>query len=110
MHKGTGLVALLLLGLVMSGCSGSSTIVGKWEGADESLTLIAYDFRNDGTFTVTVAGVPVEGTYEIVDSNTIRMTISVLGVQQSTDVDFTRDGDALTLNLEGSPQIFHKVR
>lgn len=109
MKMRTVLMALLLLGLMLPACKGGTSITGKWEGTNETLAIVTYEFREDGTFTVTVAGVPIEGTYKMIDSNTMELTISVLGVETVSRVDFVRSGDKLTLTLDGVPRIFRKV-
>jgi hypothetical protein len=107
--KRQALLVLLALGIILSGCKGGTSITGKWEGTDETLALVTYEFRDDGTFTMTVAGVPVEGTYRIVDSNTMELTISVAGVETVSTVDFERSGDSLKLTLDGFPRVFRKT-
>jgi len=108
MKTRAAVASIVLLGIFLSACKGGTSITGKWEGTDETLALVTYDFRDDGSFTVTVAGVPIVGTYEMVDSNTMQLTISVLGVETVSTVDFVRSGDSLTLTLDGVPRIFRR--
>lgn len=109
MKMRTALMVLFLFASILSGCKGGTSITGKWEGTDETLAIVTYEFRGDGTFTMIVAGVPIEGTYRIVDSNTMELTISVLGVETVSRVNFVRSGDKLTLTLDGVPRIFRRV-
>lgn len=108
-RKAAVLAVLIGLGLFLSACKGGTSITGKWEGTDETLALVRYEFKEDGTFTMTVAGIPIEGTYRMVDSNTMELTISVAGVETVSTVDFVKSGDSLTLTLDGFPRIFRKV-
>lgn len=110
MLRRTGIGIFILLGILVSACSSGSSLLGKWETTDETLgATISFEFQNDGVMVMGFEGLTIEGTYQMVDADTFTMAISMLGVEQSTEVDFARAGDTLTLTIEGDPQEFHRV-
>ena len=91
MKTTTKLLAVLLVltmacGLLAS-CGGKS-IVGKWEAG-----TMTYEFKGDGTYTLTVAGQTTEGKYEIKDG---KLSFDGLG-----GLAYSVSGDKLTINLMG---------
>lgn len=105
----TLLSVVLVLAILLASCSASSRLVGKWEGIDElSGADIFIQFNSDGTAQSgsSALGVTSEGTYEVIDSDTLALSNSE-GVSQS--LDFTLEGDTLTLTADGQDLILHKV-
>lgn len=104
------LSVVFVLGIILAACSSGSSLIGKWEASDETLGMsFVFEFKTDGTLGMSIEGMSIEGTYEMVDADTFNMTISMLGQSQTTPVDFVRAGNELTLTIEGSPQVFTKI-
>ncbi|MEX1247664.1 MAG: hypothetical protein WEA61_04215 [Anaerolineales bacterium] len=98
------------LGLLLAACSGGSSLLGKWEGTEDSTGLtFTFEFKSGGVLEMGLAGITIEGTYEMVDADTFNMTIDMLGQSQTEAVDFSRSGNTLNLTISGDTLEFHKV-
>lgn len=60
------IVVVACVTLFVSGCGSSpqDMIVGKWE-SDQGLGKIAAEFTKDGKATITMFGMPAQGTYKL---------------------------------------------
>ena len=81
---------LAMMTALLASCGGddAKAIVGKWEGNGQ-----VYEFKEDGTYVLTVLDKDTTGTYEIKDEKLI-----LNGVSQ---MDYTLEGDTLTISLMG---------
>jgi hypothetical protein len=88
---------VLALALALAGC-GSSPLVGRWENTDVGLA-VAVEFRSGGTFTVSAAGINVNGRYTV-SGGTVTMTLDTaaigLPIGSGTSA-FSINGNKLTL-------------
>ncbi|MFZ5975490.1 MAG: DUF5640 domain-containing protein [Bacillota bacterium] len=72
--KSAILILVLCASLLLVACSGStSSIVGKWK--DEASGMSTWEFKGDGTMSMTALGQTVSGTYKT-DGDKITMTIA----------------------------------
>lgn len=100
---------VIALGILLAACSPSSPVVGKWEAIDSaSGESFIFSFKSDGGLEISALGVTYDGTYELVDADSLTMTSSLLG-PDAYAFDFVRSGDALTLTLDGVPLELNKI-
>lgn len=105
------ILALAILLAACAGAAGTQGLVGKWLASDETLgEEFSFDFRADGTVGMDFAGMAVDGTWVSVDADTITLTVSMLGIEEETLVDYALSGDKLTLTIEGQPLDFQKIQ
>ncbi len=104
---------ILALTIILAACAsatGTQGLVGKWQASDETLgATFTFDFRADGTVGMDFAGMVVDGTWTSVDADTITLTVSMLGMNENTTVDYVLSGDTLRLTIEGQPLEFKRV-
>lgn len=95
----------LALPLVSAGCGGGKgddPLVGNWADKDG---LVEYEFTSDGTMLLRFMGQEEQTTYTTKDGK-----ISVLDQDtgEQHEVEYTVDGDTLTLNLDGEEQTVYR--
>ncbi len=73
----------------------TDALTGSWSVTEEGLEII-YTFNGDGTGVVEMMGMAMEMTYEI-DGNKVTYTLTVAGQSESQTLDFTVNGNELTL-------------
>ncbi|MEX2161716.1 MAG: hypothetical protein WD751_07335 [Anaerolineales bacterium] len=101
---------VIFLSVILAACSGGTSLVGKWEAAEETSGIrFTFEFKSNGELEMGVEGVTITGTYEMVDANTFTMSIEMLGQSQTESVDFVRSGNSLTLTIAGDALDFTKV-
>jgi hypothetical protein len=71
-------LCLLLIGLLLAGCSKKQSIVGAWRANDGQEEILS-SFRKDGTFCVTENTRDIYGTYEATSQ---KLTLTFLGNTQ----------------------------
>lgn len=77
----TLITTFLLLGVILAGCSGPpSPLIGLWKFGEEFLFI---EFKTGGVFEVTELGGITQGSYEMVDADTV--SITYLGEVTSLD-------------------------
>jgi hypothetical protein len=107
-------LAVLVFVMFLAACAsatGTQALVGKWQASDETLGAdFSFDFRADGTVGMDFAGMVVDGTWAPVDADTITLTVSMLGMQEETLVDYVLNGDALTFTIDGQPLEFQRAQ
>lgn len=91
------LAALVFTLLLMTACSALHPLVGSWD-----CSMAIFTFNKDGTLTISSEsqGLNIEGTYELVDSD----TISVNYPDFSGEADFSISEGVLTMN-DGSTSV-----
>lgn len=100
------LLAVLLAAALLAGCSPENRLLGQWASADGSLI----EFYEDGTVTLTNLGIPITGAYSLPDDGVMKLEFDGLfGIAGPIVVDYTIDGDSLTLNLNGSQTVYTRV-
>lgn len=98
---------LLVLSLILAGCSGAGKIVGKWQEANDTV----YEFFKDGTLVVSSYGIQMTGVYEFVDNDTIKITMDgLLGIGGASVLDISFSGSQLRLNADGVITTLEKVK
>lgn len=100
------LVLIILASLVLAACSSSNRIVGAWEDqyGDQ------YEFYEDGTAVVTSYGVPISGSYEFIDKDTIKFNFDgLLGLGGSSILDVEFSGGDLHLIANGETLVLNKT-
>jgi hypothetical protein len=106
-------LAILVFAILLAACAsatGTQALVGKWHASDETLGAdFSFDFRADGTVGMDFAGMVVDGNWAQVDADTITLTVSMLGMQEETLVDYSLSGDTLVLTIEGQPLEFQRA-
>ena len=84
-----GLLVIAMMTVLFASCGGGQSIVGKWEAS-----VMTYEFKGDGTYTVSVAGVTsTEGTYKVEGG---KLYFDNLG-----GIDYTVKGDSLSFSVAG---------
>lgn len=73
----------------------SDALQGSWSVTEEGIEVI-YTFNGDGTGVVEMAGMAMDMTYSI-NGNTVTYTLTVAGESESQTLDFTVNGNELTL-------------
>jgi hypothetical protein len=70
-----GLVVLaMVVVLLVAGCGGKPSIVGKWQSTDDANNSI--EFTKDGNLIVAVNGHTVTGTYEVLSDDYVKVNVS----------------------------------
>ena len=80
-------------------------IIGTW--ANDSGTSV-YEFRSDGTLTVSAYGTGADGRYSIED-DTLTYTISIASVSAGDSFKYVIDGDTMTFIKGEQTAILHRV-
>ena len=108
--RSTGKVTLLitlLTTLFLLGCAHTDTLVGRWRSDPPANVTI--EFSRDGAFRMNVTGrmlgndisIPTTGTYQIVDTNHVTMTLDQASAATAPARPFTAlyavSGDELVL-------------
>ena len=89
--KKTMLCLCLLVCLMLCACGGAPGLVGTWQ---HDAAPITYEFRQDGTISLTTESrEPIEGTYAV-DEESRQLTIEYDGFE--TVVTYTLEGNTLT--------------
>jgi len=86
----------------------SNTLIGKWEGTDENVGVLTFEFKSDGGYEVTTQGTTFVLTYEMVDADTLVIT-DPSGQSEPSTIDFVFSGDTLLMTQEGSTIELHRV-
>ena len=97
------LMALLLCGLLLTGCKGEkSPVVGKWECVDSGEQVV-YEFKRDGSMEYSVVGLgaSITGQYAV-EGNEIRLT---LDSGDETVLEFSRQDKQLILSDQGGHSV-----
>jgi len=99
-------IILIVAVLLISGCSASNKIIGRWEDTDG----IQYEFYRDGTITIDSYGITVSGDYEFIDKETIKINLAGLwGLAGASVMEVDISGNQMTLNEGGIAIILEKV-
>ena len=98
------LLAVVLLTALVS-CGGSS-IVGKWT-AEEAGVEMTFEFNADGTGKMGTMGMNVDTTWKV-DGNKLSVTMSVMGIENTTEFTYEVKGNELSLTADGETIVFKK--
>jgi uncharacterized lipoprotein YehR (DUF1307 family) len=97
------LLAVVLLTAMVS-CGGAS-IVGTWV-AEEAGIEITMEFGADGKGKMGSMGVNIDTTYKVVDGDTVEVTMSMAGIEQTQEFTYKVEGNKLYLTADGETQEF----
>ncbi len=105
MKKAVRIACFLLCILLIAACSGGS-IVGKWQHENGK---IVYEYKEDGTVTVTVEGqAPKSATYTA-NSETHELVLQLNGLEQSST--YALKGNKLTVtDYNGAVVVFTRIK
>src|SRR3990172_7130843 len=84
----------VILCVLLIGCTSTSKIIGSWVDSDGG----NYEFYKDGSMSISTLGIPMSGSYELIDRETIKMSLDgLLGFGGSTIFNYKVTGNQLTL-------------
>jgi hypothetical protein len=97
-------IAPIVLTLAIYACASGPAIVGNWKALEGAATV---NFASDGTFSaVDNEGMPVSGTYRLVDPDGIRFEIRHGEADtERIDARISRTGERMTLVFPGENAI-----
>ena len=110
------LAILAMLLLVLSACGGAADIqeqiLGKWEITNEALEItMVLNFLDDGFVIVTIADLEVTGTYEWLEGDVIKITMTKDGYSEEILGPVQIEGDQLMItNDRGEVEVFTRVQ
>ena len=110
------LAILAMLLLVLSACSGAADIqeqiLGKWKITNEALEItMVLNFLEDGFVIVTIADLEVTGTYEWLEGDVIKITMTKDGYSEEILGPVQIEGDQLMItNDRGEVEVFTRVQ
>jgi hypothetical protein len=91
-----------LLMLALQACGTGGGLYAQWAEEGSDLCEAVVEFKRDGTLTYEVYTSEFSGTFEIVDSNTIEVSMSGLFAPWKDQLmDYSIEGDTLALTIEG---------
>jgi uncharacterized lipoprotein YehR (DUF1307 family) len=96
------LLAVVLLTAMVS-CGGAS-IVGTWV-AEEAGVEITMEFGADGKGKMGTMGMNIDTTYKV-NGNTVEVTMSMMGMEQTQEFTYKVEGNKLYLTADGETQEF----
>lgn len=104
----------LLLLFVLAACGGSSIqeqIIGQWKIANEELGLsMVFNFLEDGFVVITIADLEINGTYEWLGDDVIKITMEQNDQSNEILGPVQIEGDQLMIsNDRGDTETFTRV-
>lgn len=112
MNKSSRITCFLLATLLIFsflGCNNPiSALVGKWSYGSGNYTTV-WDFKSDGSLTVTYNDSVTELKFTSVDADTIHVT-GIPSTPSEADIDFKINGDTLTMTAMGNSQEFTRIK
>jgi uncharacterized protein (TIGR03066 family) len=107
-------VVLAILVVLLAACSADlkKQIVGQWEMTGQNTdTVMTFSFKEDGSLTIWVGDVPLNGTYEWLDEDTIQMTLNRGDTDQEIVGNIQIEGDRLSISNEnGEVDLLTRVK
>ena len=103
--KITALVAVLVLTFSLVAC-GKASVVGTWK-AEQDGTVATYEFKKDGTGSVSIIGITLDITYKT-EGEKLSVTMSFLGQSDTQEYTYSVKGKKLTLTADGDSVVFDK--
>ncbi len=90
---------ILAMVFALSACGKSNSIVGKWEATEDGITA-AYEFKSDGSGSLSVSGVSVDITWKT-EGDQLTVSMELLGSEDSQAYTYSLKGNELTLSADG---------
>jgi uncharacterized protein (TIGR03066 family) len=107
-------VVLAILVVLLAACSADlkKQIIGQWEMTGQNTdTVMTFSFKEDGSLTIWVGDVPLNGTYEWLDEDTIQMTLNRGDTDQEIVGNIQIEGDRLSISNEnGEVDLLTRVK
>jgi uncharacterized protein (TIGR03066 family) len=107
-------VVLAILVVLLAACSADlkKQIIGQWEMTGQNTdTVMTFSFKEDGSLTIWVGDVPLNGTYEWLDEDTIQMTLNRGDTDQEIVGNVQIEGDRLSISNEnGEVDLLTRVK
>ena len=101
------LLAAMLLSVMVSCAGGSASIVGKWVATVEGIET-SVEFNADGTGKMGAMGMNFDMTYKA-DASKITVTISMMGMEETTEFTYKLNGNKLALTADGETVEYTKA-
>ena len=97
--KHFNLIVMAAICSILVACGLPSKLSGVWTTADQLQTI---EFFKDGTVVIKTVGIPVSGTYTVVDSKHIKVSVNgpVGALAGEQVVKVTIEGNRLALTLQ----------
>ena len=98
-------ISLLILATLVFGCATSprNPLVGKWKPVSYQPISATVELFEDGRAVVTIA----EGNWTVLDNGRLQMH---LNDEETTEAEFSIDGDKLTINGADGAEEFMRVK
>jgi hypothetical protein len=107
-------VVLAILVVLLAACSADlkKQIIGQWEMTGQNTdTVMTFSFKEDSSLTIWVGDVPLNGTYEWLDEDTIQMTLNRGDTDQEIVGNIQIEGDRLSISNEnGEVDLLTRVK
>jgi len=97
------LVICTVLILVLAACNPNiqEQIIGEWKVEREvQNTVMVLSFKEDGSLTIWLDDVPIEGSYTWLDEDTLQMTMTMANASQDIISEVKIDGDQMIMSSE----------
>ena len=94
----TMVVSILLIAVLLVGCSAKSKLIGSWEMEESGMTM-TYTFEKGGKGEVETSGISIDFEWEV-KGDKLKMTIG----DETEEGEFKIKGDTLTL-IDGDDEI-----
>ena len=107
-----GIFMLLLFVLTACGSNLQEQILGQWEITNDELGLtMVFNFLEDGFVIITLADLEINGTYEWLDDDVIRITMTRNGQSEEILGPVQIEGDQLMItNDRGKTEVLTRVK
>lgn len=104
--KGTASKPSTNSGSVGGSVSSSDPLKGSWSAEQDGVEM-TFTFNGDGTGSVETMGVSMDTTYTI-SGNTVELTMSFMGESETQELEYSINGNELTLTDGVDPIVFTK--
>ena len=97
--------------LALQACGTGGGLYAQWAEEGSDLCEAVVEFKRDGTVTYTTYSLEFSGTFDSIDDDTIKVSMSGLFApwkDQLIDYDIT--GDTITLTIEGKSTRYTRTR
>ena len=97
---GATAAAISMIAACGGGTSTSQSLIGKWAETEDGLET-SIEFKEDGKLEYGLAGITIDGTYEIEDSDTVKINVSTwYDNEEPSSFTYKINGDTLSLTSD----------
>ena len=100
-------IILVLTAILISGCGGSDSIVGKWE---EPASGVSMQIGKDGIVTMSLKNASFNMNYELQDPDIMIFKASTDGTIPDQKMTYKVNKETLTLTVDGIDTIFYRKK